>query len=367
MMLHLTFVVPPLGEIRFATCRLKPVLRASTRENSRPQRSAIPRFCCVFLAIALTITSAPLSAEEQYRTWHMSSGRKTRIKLAAIDIVGSKVVFKREDDGRTFQFPIRNLRQDHQEVLRQQFSKSRNPFRPADDRVFINPANGDEIRWPAPVLNDQNLQRWTQFIQSDPQRLGVSEEVRGGGIRLTVTVRDLPRGNIIRPGDDATQRTAYHQSRLDLTASEVSTIVGADDDRHPLPQPLLLKFAAVMKDNVRGDCRDWTARELKSGSLLAERLSRNDGQDVIRLTGRSDLRADGRSYHCQLHGRVVWNRSDQQIESFTLIASGQRSGGTAGNGRSNDLGPAPMGVAFQLQKKTRPLNLESLGGELIEL
>jgi hypothetical protein len=61
-----------------------------------------------------------------------------------------------------------------------------------------------------------------------------------------------------------------------------------------------------------------------------------------------DLSEKGRSYKAQLLGRAVYDERTQAFVEFELVSVGQRSGKGGANGRENDLGPAPMGVAFKL-------------------
>jgi hypothetical protein len=65
-----------------------------------------------------------------------------------------------------------------------------------------------------------------------------------------------------------------------------------------------------------------------------------------RLTGAAILNDGQRSYDAKLLGIVEFERT--KCVRFDLITAGQRTGMSGANGRSTDLGPALMGVAFQL-------------------
>jgi hypothetical protein len=112
----------------------------------------------------------------------------------------------------------------------------------------------------------------------------------------------------------------------------------------PIPDALFRKLATKkLKDAVRGQSGDWKPGDLKSGSLTTQRIAPRTYQ----LTGDAHLQSGDRSYRAQLFGTVVLDPSANTIREFDLVASGQRAGRHGANGRENDLGPAPMGVAFR--------------------
>ena len=52
----------------------------------------------------------------------------------------------------------------------------------------------------------------------------LGESLETGGLKLEVAVRDLPRGDVQRPGTNAFRRDAYNLSWIDLSASEVASL-----------------------------------------------------------------------------------------------------------------------------------------------
>ena len=105
-----------------------------------------------------------------------------------------------------------------------------------------------------------------------------------------------------------------------------------------------------MKDSVRSQCSDWKKGALRDGDLFAEVIKQSGSQRTIRITGSARLKQSGRGFDCQIHGQAVFDSRKQMFTKFELIAAGQRSGRDQFNARQNDLGPAPMGVAYRLHK-----------------
>ena len=68
----------------------------------------------------------------------------------------------------------------------------------------------------------------------------------------------------------------------------------------------------------------------------------------MQITGAARFREGGRAYSCQLFGRAVYDKQAKRFTQFQLVASGQRRGRSQFNGRNDDPGPAPMGVAYVL-------------------
>ena len=92
-------------------------------------------------------------------------------------------------------------------------------------------------------------------------------------------------------------------------------------------------------------------------------LDLRDGQVVeVVEVAEADAEVVHRAAHAQLHellegaegglaalqGEAVWDRGAERFTSFELLATGLRQGTNQYNNRSDDLGPAPMGIAFQL-------------------
>jgi hypothetical protein len=173
-------------------------------------------------------------------------------------------------------------------------------------------------------------------------------EPRPGAVKLQLAYRDLPRGNVQRI-TSAYVRNPYNLGWFDLSAAEALSF--RTDSRKPvaIPQRLFRKLATqALKDAVRGQMRGWDAAALTGGALCTQLFSRENNTRNYRLTGSAILNDGSRSYAPQLHGRAVYDETAKKFVEFELVAVGQRTGKGPANGRENDLGPAPIGVAFKL-------------------
>ena len=118
-------------------------------------------------------------------------------------------------------------------------------------------------------------------------------------------------------------------------------------------------------DDVRGQTPAFADRAIEKAMLSSE-VVRVDGNRVdLRLVGEARVVAKGtwpvggfrdmdspkpqeRGFDGQLLGRATFDRKTGRFVAFELVALGSRWGATQYNGRTDDLGPAPMGVAFSL-------------------
>jgi len=198
---------------------------------------------------------------------------------------------------------------------------------------------------------------WTKYTSKNPAMKPVptnpiplwgGEEPSPGGLKLRVAYRDLPRGEKRRPST-ANFQNPYNLGWYDFTAEEARTFRVASREPVKIPHSVFTKFATItLKDAVRGQCGQFEPQDLKAGSLSTQLISRDGTRTSVRLTGTALLKDHERSVEMKLHGIAVWE--GENFVSFDLVAAGQRSGKSGANGRENDTGPAPLGIAFQLYK-----------------
>ena len=147
-------------------------------------------------------------------------------------------------------------------------------------------------------------------------------------------------------GENISNKRWYRSVRTkDLSASEAQRF--RTDSREPvaIPGPLFLKLATTtLKDAVRGQTGEWDESALRGGSLTTQMVSPGKFQ----LKGTINLTDGTPSFVVQLYGQAIYNKQAKKFVEFELVAVGQRTGKNGANGRANDLGPAPMGVAFRL-------------------
>ena len=179
------------------------------------------------------------------------------------------------------------------------------------------------------------------------------EEPQPGSVKLQLAYRDLPRGDVERP-TTAYVQNPYNLGWFDLSKEEAQAFLTDSEKPTSIPQALFAKMATrTLKDAVRGQMSRWNRSALRSGSLTSQRLSKDGSRSTYRLQGSAELAENERSYQAQLHGKAVFDEQSGAFVEFELVAVGQRTGKGGANGRENDLGPAPMGVAFKLYHSPR--------------
>jgi hypothetical protein len=183
---------------------------------------------------------------------------------------------------------------------------------------------------------------------------------------LRVSLRDLPRrdGSSAavrwRPGsfDDgnwgAFMNWAWNQNWG--AAQEPSAFVTTSKEAEPVPPTAYRQlFREVLVDNVRGQTPSWQEHELQQAELSVRRLSagktwRLEYSGLARMEGRNQRLA------LRLHGEAEWDPKQQRFVQFALLALGERHGAGSFNQRTQDPGPAPIGMAMRLftPQKTPP-------------
>lgn len=176
----------------------------------------------------------------------------------------------------------------------------------------------------------------------------LGEPLQGGAIKLQATVRDLPRGDQVKPGKNEFQECAYNVSWNDFSAQEVLMFVTDKKSKQPLPKTFIQRLSNSMKDCARGQCGDWKKEEIKQNEVFTELIKRDGSVSTMRITGNAQFGGRGRTLVCQIHGIVSYDSDKTAITNFDLVASGQRTGRDGANGRADDLGPAPIGFAYSM-------------------
>lgn len=164
-------------------------------------------------------------------------------------------------------------------------------------------------------------------------------------VKLRISYRDLPRGNVKRPGNSQFTNP-YNLGWFDISKQELKTIITKENDA------VFKKLAlATLKDSVRGEMHGWNTKDWKGGKLTA-RWFRQDGHLAFYyLEGYAQLFRDdtGLSYNPKIFGFVGFDHSKQDFRDLQLVAVGQRAGKGPSNGRDSDANAAPMGVAIRMQ------------------
>lgn len=177
----------------------------------------------------------------------------------------------------------------------------------------------------------------------------MGKPVAVGGVKLQIAVRDLPRGVVNRPGRREWEQCAYNLKWLDLTREEARSFVTSEKTPQAVPRRILEKMSlTVLKDCARGQCTDWPKGALRQGRLTVERIRAQGGTWTMAIRGFVVLATQSRSYAPEIYGECDYDAIRKRFTRFELMACGQRTGRTQFNFRKDDLGPAPLGVAFRL-------------------
>jgi hypothetical protein len=186
-----------------------------------------------------------------------------------------------------------------------------------------------------------------------------------GGLVLQVAVRDLPRGS---PADSARDQR-WNRDFAWFTKAEAASLApraARPGLVHRVPPPIVERLARFhLLDIVDGETEPFPASAVEVAELTATVAGRGEHIVAIELAGRTrvaergcwpvdDVRDESepgkqsRGYDARLAGRATWDRRRGRFTAFALVAVGRRWGGTQFNHRSDDLAPAPMGVALTL-------------------
>jgi hypothetical protein len=185
------------------------------------------------------------------------------------------------------------------------------------------------------------------------------------GLVLKVYTRDLPRA--VETGPAGARRDAVNYDHAWFTKEEAASLVSSDvrvGTQYPVPVPIVRRLARFhLLDNVRGETPMWRAVEVQRAEMMLTVTAARSDRMELRLDGavcsaargvwavrpfRERLSDAERGFDCRLAGFLQWDPVRAGFVRFDLLAVGTRWGGSEHNVRWDDLGPAPMGVAFEL-------------------
>lgn len=221
---------------------------------------------------------------------------------------------------------------------------------------------------------ERALERWEALAESadypnkpvPPGEAVAPPEVEAAPLALRISMRDLPRDKNAKAGRRFSEADLRGRHWMDftkwawnqnwLTLDDPAALVpraqeGAAPDERELPVPAkvverICRHALI--DNVRGQNPAWSRDALEEAELSMVILAEADDLVTIEYRGHARLVSEQQRYEPQLFGRAVWHRGEGRFESFSLVAIGERAGAARFNQRSNDQGPAPMGIVLDL-------------------
>lgn len=185
-----------------------------------------------------------------------------------------------------------------------------------------------------------------------------------GGLVVRAIARDLPREVDTRPDD--WRKVAWNLDYAWFDAAEASSLIpsnpvtGGTANAAPAMAWRLARFH--LRDFVRGEPAPWPAEAVREASLRSTVTAVTGTTVTVALAGRATMAWDFRwvrpndgaevvspcRYDADLSGEATWDRIAGRFVAFTLVAWGPRYGAHRYTNRADDLGPAPMAVAFEL-------------------
>lgn len=180
------------------------------------------------------------------------------------------------------------------------------------------------------------------------------------GLVLRVIARDLPR-------KDAKKDARWNLDYAWFTKDEMKSLAAEG----PVDEKLVRRIARChLLDYVRGQTWLYDDKHVEKADLTAK-IVREDGDVVeLRYEGETRAAAEGkwpvrgfadmdrptdqkRGFEATLLGRAKFDRAKGRFVEFELLAVGTRWGGTQYNARGDDLAPAPLGLGFSMDTRTR--------------
>jgi hypothetical protein len=190
------------------------------------------------------------------------------------------------------------------------------------------------------------------------------------GLALRVTSRDV--GREPASGDDWRAK-AWNLDFAWFRREEALALVPADAKpgaRIEVPTAIVRRVVRLyLVDDVRGQTPAFEDRSIERATLSSEVVRTDKDRVEIRLTGGArvvekgswpvggfrDARAptaQERGFDGEFLGHATFDRASGRFVAFEMLALGSRWGATQYNGRTDDPGPAPMGVSFSLAGDT---------------
>jgi hypothetical protein len=167
-----------------------------------------------------------------------------------------------------------------------------------------------------------------------------------------------------RPDD--WRKRAWNLDYAWFTAEEARGLVPeplAPGARRAAPWEVVRRLARFhLRDFVRGEPSVWPEEAVRHGELVAEVVDVVGERARLRLTGAirlaweaqwvrpedGEARRSDTGFDAALYGEAEWDSGRGRFRSFDLLAAGPRWGTNQYNNRQDDLGPAPLGIAFEL-------------------
>jgi hypothetical protein len=245
-------------------------------------------------------------------------------------------------------------------------------------------------KWKQRRLNSNQTSQ-TEVPQSYEPDLKYHWKFPEGGLVLKTYVRDLPRDS-----DPNWTDFRVNFDHVWLAQEEAKSLIPDGikvGETYQMPEAVVRRFARFhLVDTVRGESPRWRLEDLKKAEItLTVEKAKGGRRKAEKIICRGEplyspeaeaiekiyLQLEGsvlnvsppsfqtnpfsekvvdmeRGVDLQLLGYITYDKKREKFERFDLIAVGQRWGATTYNDRFNDLGPAPIGFAFELTSADSP-------------
>jgi hypothetical protein len=191
-----------------------------------------------------------------------------------------------------------------------------------------------------------------------------------GGLILRQTTRDLPRAN-----DPEFETWRHNFDHAWITPEELQSFIPSDPQTgqtFAISEAFAKRFSRFhFVDQVKGEADAFGGKAVVDAKLTGEVVSVNNKQIEILLNGTAkcvqppsgetnpysgNRITKERGVELKVRGRLTYERSSKKFSRFDLVAFGNRWGSATYNFRSRDMGPAPIGFAFE-KLPTKPQNM----------
>ena len=188
------------------------------------------------------------------------------------------------------------------------------------------------------------------------------------GLVLQVAARDLPREHDTRPDD--WRKLAWNLDYAWFTRDEAHALVPEPrevGERRSAPWSVRRRLACFhLRDFVRGEPFEWPEDAVRAAELWSDVVAVAGAEVRLEIRGAIRLECEARwvrpeddeerrypsGYDAGLYGEATWDEERGAFSAFDLVAVGPRWGANQYNVREDDLGPAPLGIAFGLAGTT---------------
>jgi hypothetical protein len=190
----------------------------------------------------------------------------------------------------------------------------------------------------------EQLPRAERLLAQDPSQVAVPKTpYPADGLVLQLFSRD---GSVQKEWWGG---ASWNQDYAWFTNEEMLSLVPKPGARLRMPEKLarrLVRFHLV--DNVRGETEGFAETDVKKAEIDFIARGTTGASLVLEIQGTSKADTGKNGFEAKIVGRALWDSKKNRFEAFELVAVGNRWGATTYNGREQDPGPAPMGIAFRL-------------------